>query len=430
MIVHYNEAVAYLENLQIMPKSMPGLQKIKAALDLTDWYKKIDPNKVIVVSGTNGKGTTCAALERLLIEARQKVGFYSSPHLISTTERIRINGQQLSQKDFVELFNDCLPLIEKCQLTHFEALTLMAGHYFFSSKWNSDLDFVILEVGLGGTYDATNAFPHKYCGITKLGVDHTNILGVNLLEIAKNKFGIVSNKNIVVHHALPEEVLELKKSKQKETNSNWVEAEKYELTIKNNSPAPRYFLKYNNVTFEINLMGARAAENIMTAISLFQVLGFDSDIYYKGLNKISWAGRMQKTEWPDLKCPLYLSGDHNLQGVESLLEILKDFKWKTLHLIVGIGVDKDADQMLKSFYKLNNVILYLTETPFKGLKINAYPEHYTKIAVEKNADVIALLNGISSQAQVDDLVLVTGSLYLVGEVLKELDKHASSENPL
>lgn len=418
MIIHYNEAVACLENLQIMPKSMPGLQKIKSALDLTDWYKKIDPNKVVVVSGTNGKGTTCAALERLLIEARQKVGFYSSPHLISTTERIRINGQQLSQTDFVELFNDCLPLIKKCQLTHFEALTLMAGHYFFSSKWNWDLDFVILEVGLGGTFDATNAFPHKYCGITKLGMDHTNILGSDLVEIAKNKFGIVSSKNIVVHHALPEEVLELKKSTQKETNSNWVESEKYELTIKNNLPAPRYFLKYNNINFEINLLGARAAENIMTAISLFQVLGFDSDIYYKALNSISWPGRMQKTEWPHLKCPLYLSGDHNLQGVESLLEILKDFKWKTLHLIVGIGVDKDADQMLKSFCKLNNVKLYLTETPFKGRKINAYPESYTKMAVEKNADVVALLNVISNHAENDDLVLVTGSLYLVGEVLK------------
>lgn len=418
MINNYYEVVTYLETLQIMPKSMPGLEKIKKALELTDWYKKIDANKVIVVAGTNGKGTTCAALEALLLEAKQAVGFYSSPHLISTTERIRINGEEISQKDFLELFHDCLQFIEQCQLSHFEALTLMAGHFFFSSKWNKNLDFVILEVGLGGTFDATNAFPHKYCTITKLGIDHVNILGHDLIEIAKNKFGIVSKKNIVVHHKLPDEVRDLKNYIQKTTNSNWLESESCELIIDTRSNIPRYFLNYNNVKFEINILGKRAAENIMTALTLFQILGFDSDNYYKVLNDIKWPGRMQRVEWPNLKCPLYLSGDHNLQGVESLLEILSDFKWKSLHLIVGIGVDKDAELMLKKLCKLKNVKLYLTETPFKGRKIDEYPVVYIKQAVDKNSDVVGLLNRIAHHAEVDDLVLVTGSLYLVGEILK------------
>ena len=422
MISNYNEVVSFLENLQIMPKSMPGLEKIKQALLLTDWYKKIDANKVIVVSGTNGKGTTCAALERLLIAAEQRVGFYSSPHLVTTTERIRINATEILQAEFIELFNDVLALIEKCQLSHFEALTLMAGHYFFSSKWNKNLDFIILEVGLGGTYDATNAFPHKYCGITKLGIDHVNILGEGLIEIAKNKFGIVSNKNIVIHHQLPAELYELKNYTQKVTNSNWLESEKADLIVKTNLAIPQFFIKYNDVKFQINLLGRRAAENIMTAIRLFQVLGFDSSSYYKSLNSINWPGRMQKVEWPNLKCPLFLSGDHNLQGVESLLESLSDFKWNTLHLVVGIGVDKDADQMLGQLCQLNKVKLYLTETPFKGLKINQYSDAYLKLAVEKKSDIIELLNNIKYSAQPDDLVLVTGSLYLVGEVLKVIKK--------
>lgn len=418
MINNYSEVVSFLESLQIMPKTMPGLEKIKKALELTDWYKNIDPNKVIVVAGTNGKGTTCAALERLLTSADQKVGFYSSPHLVSTTERIRINGKHISEKDFIELFNDCFELIEKCQLSHFEALTLMAGHYFFSTKWNQNLDFVILEVGLGGTYDATNAFPHKYCGITKLGKDHVNILGDDLVEIAKNKFGIVSNKNIVVHHKLPEAVYELKKHIQKNTNSNWVESEHGQLEVDTSGAIPKYFLNYNNTKFEINILGQRAAENIMTAITLFQILGFDSDSYYSALNKINWQGRMQNVAWPDLKCPLYLSGDHNLQGVESLLEILKDFKWERLYLVVGIGVDKDAEQMLRSFRTLKNVRLCITETPFKGRKINEYPEEYLNLTFDKNSNAVDLLNRIARLAEPNDLVLVTGSLYLVGEVLK------------
>lgn len=410
----YNEAVAYLESLQLMPKTMPGLEKIKMALTQTEWYPLIDPNKVIVVAGTNGKGTTCAALESLLLAAGQRVGFYSSPHLVSTTERIRLNGADISEHDFVILFQESLPLIEKCGLSHFEALTLMTGFYFFGKKWESNLDFVIFEVGLGGSYDATNAFPHKYCGITKLGHDHVNILSDDLIEIAKNKFGIVGNKNIVVHHKVPDEVAELKRTTQKRTNSNWVEAEKFEMQIKK---GPSYFLTYNESTFQINQPGARAAENIMTAISLFQVLGFDLSGHQKALNNIRWPGRMQSSTWPGMKCPLYLSGDHNLQGVESLLEILKDHTWRNLHLVVGIGVDKDAELMLKKFCEVENVKLYLTETPFKGRKISDYPKQYLELATSQNSDVCELLNQISTQAQPDDLVLVSGSLYLVGEIL-------------
>lgn len=416
MINDYNKVVSFLESLQMMPKTMPGLEKIKKALVQTDWYSQIDPSKVIVVAGTNGKGTTCAALEALLIEAAQKVGFYSSPHLISTTERIRINGTQISQKEFVDLFNECSILIKNCELSHFEALTLMAGKFFFSSK--IDLDFVIFEVGLGGTYDATNAYPHKYSVITKLGLDHMNILGKNLVDIAKNKFGIISKKNIVIHHQLPEELFDLKKEVQKNTNSNWVESEKYELEVIRSSRIPRYFIKLNGCNFEINILGKRAAENIMTALTLFQILGFYSERYYKALNNISWLGRMQKIEWPGLLCPLYLSGDHNEQGILSLIEILKDFRWDNIYLIVGIGADKDAEAMLRILFNLDNVKIFLTETPFKGLKLHEYPQLNNFKENFRSSDSVALLNQITSLAKPDDLVLVTGSLYLVGSILK------------
>jgi dihydrofolate synthase/folylpolyglutamate synthase len=414
----YHQAVSYLEGLQIMPKSMPGLEKIKLALAHTDWYEGVNPNKVVVVSGTNGKGTTCAALESLLLDAQQKVGFYSSPHLVSTTERIRLNGASITEAEFVKVFEQCLILIKKFELSHFEALTLMAGHYFFSSVWGQHLDFAIFEVGLGGTFDATNAFPHKFCGVTKLGLDHVNILGDNIVEIAKNKFGIVGKKNIVVHHKLPQEVIELKQQVQKLTNSNWVEAENYDLEIKAGAIAPEYFLNYNNRRFPINIVGSRAAENIMTAISLFQVLGFDSDEHYKALNNIKWQGRMQSLKLADFKCPVYLSGDHNEQGVESLINILNDFKWKKLHLVVGIGADKDSSSMLRKLSLLRDLQLYLTETPFKGLKLEDYPQEYLKLSVAQEKDLQKLLNLVAQKASDGDLVLVTGSLYLVGEVIK------------
>lgn len=416
--MNYLDVVAFLESLQIMPKTMPGLQKINRALVQTDWFSSIDPKKVIVVAGTNGKGSTCAALQSLLLAADQKVGFYSSPHLVSTTERVRINGAEISQDHFIQVFNDCEKLIKECELSHFEALTLMAGHYFFSSKWNQNLDFVILEVGLGGSYDATNAFPHKYCAITKLGLDHTNILGTDLNSIAANKFGIVTNKSIVVHHPLPEEVMELKYHVQKETNSNWVEAEVATLHKDTRLPEPRYRIDYMGTKIPTNLMGERAFENVMTAITLFQILGFDIESAYQGLAKVNWQGRMQRMLWPQMKASLYLSGDHNAQGVASLIEILQDFKWKRLHLIVGIGVDKDAHEMLSKLMQLSSVYLYLTETPFKGLAVDQYPQEFLDFAKAATPDIKALLNQVVVEADEEDLCVVTGSLYLVGEVLK------------
>ncbi|MBY0453034.1 MAG: hypothetical protein K2P92_08365 [Bdellovibrionaceae bacterium] len=422
MVKTYNEAVQFLESLQIMPKAMPGLDKIKRALVKTDWYARIDPKKVVIVAGTNGKGTTSAALEALLLHAGQRVGFYSSPHLVSTTERIRLNGHHISEFEFLNLFLRCEKLIKECELSHFEALTLMAGEYFFGADQKIPVDFVIFEVGLGGTYDATNAFPHKYVMVTKLGLDHVSILGSTIQDIAANKFGVVTKKSIVVHHVLPAEVMELKSRVQKETNSNWVETEKAELTIDSMGPRPRYFLKHTDIgmKFEINIPGPRAAENIMTAATMFQILGFDLSHHVQALNLIQWPGRMQEVKIPDIKCPVFLSGDHNLQGVESLIEILKSYKFSRLHLVVGIGVDKQADEMFQLLEKIPHVHFYLTKTPFKGRSLSEYPELIRKKSVAQSENIGEILRTVGEKAEANDLCVVTGSLYLVGEVLKTI----------
>lgn len=413
----YIEVVKKLEALQIMPKTMPGLEKIKRALVQTDWFAGLDANKIIVVAGTNGKGSTSAALEALLLDADQKVGFYSSPHLVSTVERIRVNGKSITEARFIELYQNCEALIKSCELSHFEALTLMMGDYFFNSKWGQQLDYAILEVGLGGLYDATNAFPHKFNVITKLGLDHVNILGTSLSDIAKNKFGIVGKKTIVVHQPLQEELYDLKMQYQKETNSNWVEVPKVQWEVKKNQTEPKYVVHYEQEKFEINLLGERAVENVMTAITAFEVLGFLPTGHTKSLNKINWQGRMQKSEWPSIKCPVYLSGDHNQQGVESLIKILKDFNYQNLHLVVGIGVDKDADTMLDALLSLNNAKLYLTETPFKGRKLNEYSASIISKSVYQSNDLKNILEKVGQSATESDLCVVTGSLYLVGQFL-------------
>ncbi|MBC7466743.1 MAG: hypothetical protein H7256_12190 [Bdellovibrio sp.] len=413
----FEKVVNYLESLSIMPKEMPGIEKIKNALNETTWFSQIDPKKVIVVAGTNGKGSTCAILEALLTQAGCQVGFYSSPHLIDTTERIRVGQKQISKEAFVQLFETNEALIEKHQLTHFEALTVMAADYFFAK---TKLDFVLFEVGLGGTFDATNAIPHATSVITALGLDHTHILGTTIEEIAKNKFGIIKKNNLVVHHKLPQAVEDLKNKFRTETDSNWYEAEPVTVDVKKNGIAPAYILKSKWGETPINLMGSRAAENAATALTVFEKLGFNPSNNISALQTVQWGGRMQKVAWKNLTAPLYLSGDHNVQGLKSLLQILKDFSYKNLHIIVGIGKDKDSTPMLEDLIALPNVKLYLTETPFKGLTVNEYPEKFLEKAILKSKEVSEILDQLTKIAIKDDLVVVTGSLYLVGKVLSEI----------
>lgn len=415
----YHEVVKKLEDLSIMPKTMPGLEKIRAALQHKHWFKELESEKIITVAGTNGKGTTSAALEALLLSAGQKTGLYTSPHLITTTERIRVNGQDITQEQFVELYESNRDLIAQYELTHFESLTLMAADFFFSYN---ELDYVIFEVGLGGLYDATNVFPHKTSVITKLGLDHQNILGKSILEIAQNKFGIIKDFSQVIHHQLPVEVEELFKTTIQQTKSKSFKAEGFKLAV-TKAQNPKWILQTIWGNFETNIPGERAAENIMTALTAFQKLGFKPEEHLLSLSQIRWQGRMQKIEWPmklnpELNCPVYLSGDHNIQGVESLIDLLRYYEWETLHIVVGIGVDKNVEEMFELLKKIPNSKIYLTQTPFKGRAVETYPEGIKSIALGQDDDPLKLLNSLKTNSH--DIVLVTGSLYLVGLILSVL----------
>lgn len=408
----YAEVVKKLESLSIMPKSMPGLDKIRQALQHKSWFSKLDSQRIITVAGTNGKGSTCAALQTLLMSANKKVGLYTSPHLVSTTERIRINRTPIAEKEFVELYLANKELIEKHELTHFESLTLMAAEYFFKSN---NLDYVIFEVGLGGTYDATNVFPNQIAVITALGLDHQSILGKTIQEIAKNKFGIIKNSSQVIHHKLPDEVINDFKNVIRQTNSESKAAEIGYATAEV-AQNPKWILNTKWGSCEINIPGQRAADNIMTALTVFECLGFSPKEHLTSLKKINWLGRMQKINWKNLPAPVYLSGDHNVQGVQSLTDLLRFYKWNKLHLIVGVGYEKDSSQMFDELLKLPRVNLYLTQTPFKGCEVTDYPPQIRAKAIDADNEVLEILNRV--KAEPDDIVLVTGSLYLVGKILQ------------
>lgn len=433
----YEQIIQNLEGRGIMPKTAPALEptrKALAALGLRDWpfFKdfKRDPYKVVIVAGTNGKGSVCATLEALLLSAGERVGLYTSPHLEDTTERIRIGGHDVSRELFMRAFHAVDEALKGMPLTHFEMITVMAVWLFASGKAMPPVDRILLEVGLGGLWDATNAVPHGACVITPLGLDHQNFLGPTLVDIAKNKFAVVPRETelgrpaLVVHAKLPPETVALARQIQSATGSRWVEARSGRAIAETSRAGePVYRLESPWGLAQLALAGARGADNSMTALTTFEALGFDPAAHLEALAHVRWPGRMEKAATEP--CPVYLSGDHNEQGVRSLLELLPNYKRAHLHILAGIGADKDSESMLKLLANVPASSLYLTETPFKGRALGEYGQWKDRVKGAWPAPEEAIKN-VLSRARFEDLVVVTGSLYLVGTVRRWLRENTKT----
>jgi dihydrofolate synthase/folylpolyglutamate synthase len=388
----YEQIVQELESLGIMPTRMPSLAPMKDALQKTGLIRAFSPRRQVIIAGTNGKGTTAATLSALLHAQGIRVGLYTSPHLVTTRERIRIAEQDVSEEAFVQAYLELKPWIQG--LSHFETLTLIAAHLF----QKSDTEWNVWEVGLGGLHDATNAIPHHYCGIAELGLDHQNILGNTLQEIAEQKFGIISPGNSVVSHPLVPELEPLREEVIRKTSCNWHLARD---------------LSYWPGA-ELALPGSRARRNTALALELLEQMGFSARLALPHLSQVRWPGRFSRIQSGHFPCPVYLSGDHNPQGAQSLVELLQSMQWERLHLLVGIGKDKDAAEILSILSTLPRRSLTLTEIPFKPLSLADYPPTHLHESVDSQSDPLAALSAITQRASARDLIVITGSLYLVG----------------
>ncbi len=378
---------------------------------------KIPSKKVILVTGTNGKGTTCATLQTLLVAAGKNVGFFSSPHIIKINERIKYNGTDISDEDFSRIFGIIHAKLSDFHLSFFEYLTLIAAYYFYFEK---QIDFAIFEIGLGGTLDATNALDHDISVITRLGIEHEDVLGKGLTSISENKFGIIKKNNFVFHTKFPEEISDIYSNYLTEKRAKFFEAPKFTYFVRKNSEHsvrknnPKYFVRINNREYKLNLLGERAVENTSLAVEVFKYLIPDYEKYLSALQNVEWPCRMEKIKYKNRD--IFLSGDHNPQGTQSLTEILKNFEFENIHFIVGICSDKNSDQMIKMLSSVKNSHIYLTETPVKTLEIENYSKFVKSAAEFSSKNPIEALNQAIKISSDNDLILVTGSLYLTGLV--------------
>lgn len=389
-----------------MPQIAPGLERTVAALKQAGLFDKNSSEHTIHVAGTNGKGTTAKALEHFLKAAGETVGLYTSPHLVTTRERIVANGEMISEEEFCFLCEKHLPTIETFNLTHFECLTLFALDYFLNIKKTK---WMIFEIGLGGLWDATNAITHSTSIITTIGYDHMHILGNTLQEIATNKFGIIQKDNLVIHQKYPEEIDDLLTATVKKQQARSVQVTPLPFKV---TPQliPQYSLLYHQQEIPLSLPGARAVENISTAITAITQLGLNISLE-QALHSLSWPARMTRLEYKQSLCPIYLSGDHNLQGIDSLCEILNYSNYKRLRIILGLSKNRAHDPFVEKLSTLRACEIYFTQPQFQGVapdKSKYSPYFDSPWSALKKA-----LEGFSE----DDLIVVTGSLYLCGEVM-------------
>lgn len=435
----YQQAIENLETRPVMPEKPPSLEVMHQALPLIGFFEspfwetlKKKPKQCILVAGTNGKGSVCATLEALLLNAGCRVGMYTSPHLVEATERIRLQGQDISREHFSQSFEAVEHLTREWQkrnggYTHFEMMTLMAVWFLCSGKLVPAVDWLILEVGLGGLWDATNAVPHGTAVVTTLGIDHQNLLGHTLPQIAKNKFGIIrkqpqlldGNAMLVVHTPFPKEVRPVAQEVAQQVPSQWIESQPVTAETVTRGNTAQYFVGTQWGKAPVVLAGERGAQNTATALATFAALGFDPTGHLEALKEVRWPGRMQEVPVKGARCPVYFSGDHNAQGIQSLLQILNGLTFEHVHFVVGIVKDKSFDEMLTTLTSVRGAKLYLTETHFKALRLAEYGPWLERACKATPKPEEALAAAVSS-AGINDVVVVTGSLYLVGYLLGSL----------
>lgn len=368
---------------------------------------------IIVIAGTNGKGTVAKTLETVFSASGLNVGLFTSPHLMEITERIRTENRDLSRDEFIGAFEFIAPIAREFGLSHFEILTLMMAEVFFGGRVRRTVDKAILEVGLGGRLDPTRAFPHSVSVITRLGLDHQEILGATLAEIAAEKMAIVENQSKVFHTRLDAEVLPVRDRVIAEKRGEWRESSPVSYGVIQRD-RPVWQFNYAGRTFEIAMQGSRAVENMSLALDVFTALGgeLNGDVE-RALAEMRWPGRMEGFEYRRKK--VYISGDHNPQGVRSLVEVLKHHRYRELRLITGIGRGKDFSGMVEEFARLQPATWIFTETPFRARDQNDQTLNIPTSA-RYVGDWHSGFREITECTGSDDLIVISGSLYLVGDV--------------
>jgi len=426
---NYESTVQYLYSLQKHGIKL-GLANTESLMQLLKGPHRAF--RSIHIAGTNGKGSTATALASMLSANNLKVGLFTSPHLVSFTERIRINNKKIDESDVIDLASKIRTVIADTDLnpTFFEFVTAMAFHYFAINN----VDWAVVETGLGGRLDATNVLSPDVCIVTNISHDHMEFLGDTLTEINYEKAGIIKRGVPVITAASQPEVIEQLQEISHDRNTTLhVYGKDFEANLKKRSPDSTHFdysgyNRYSNLSFP--LAGAYQATNAAMAIRAYELLQKKSvpladNAIREGLKAVSLEGRL---EWVSDDPPLLIDSAHNPEASNALaLNIRELFPDKNIISILGIMDDKDLQEILKPLVQISRLVI-LTKAKYDRA---ASPERLREIIKNiqnTGANSVEAINTGSVSEAMDhakkvlkrnDIILVAGSFYTSGEV-KEL----------
>ena len=428
--------MTYLETLDYLYSRLPMFTRIGAAAMKKDLHNTIvmcenlgnpqDKFKTIHVGGTNGKGSTSHMLAAVLQQAGYKTGLYTSPHLKDFRERIRINGEMISES-FVTSFTAAQQdLIESISPSFFEVTVAMAFEYFAVEK----VDVAIIEVGLGGRLDSTNIINPELSVITNISLDHTNLLGNTLAEIASEKAGIIKHGVPVVIGERQEEVADIFTDKAHQNLSELVFANTT-LSVADVHRQDAFLVasvdEGQNRLFKnlkLDLTGTYQLKNVLTVIESIKVLnqrGFhipDAAVFSALENTVQLTGLQGR--WQVLsKHPLVICDTgHNIAGIQEVLENISATEYNQLHIVIGMLKDKDVTSVLKllpttaKYYFCQPDLeraMPANELAEKASEFHLYGQVYE--------NVNSALTAAKNKANTDDLIFIGGSTFIVAEVL-------------
>ena len=397
--MNYNETLNYIHSLGNFSLP-PTLQRIKSVL------KKLgnpqDNFKSIHIAGTNGKGSVSAMLHSIFKESGKKTGLFISPFIIDFRERIQIGGEFISQDELVRLSQKVIET--KIQLTEFEFITTVAFLYFSEQE----CDIAVIETGLGGRLDATNALENVVANvITKIGFDHTAILGDTIEQITREKCGIIKNGPVITSFDQPKKALEIL------AQYKPIIPQKENLKLLKSDIFGNEYI-YKDIKYKTSLAGNFQIENSLIAIETALKIGVPIENIKKGIEKAQFPARMEVVSQKPL---VVLDGAHNPDGAAVLSQMMEKYKGK-ITAIIGMCKDKDCEEVLaKTLPYCKNAIAVEVENFPRALK-----REELKIMASKYCptDTAETYTEAIKKVMNADVVFIFGSLYLASAIREKL----------
>ncbi len=424
--MNFQEALAELEGRK-EGRMIPDLSRISALATLMDDPQLTYPT--IHVTGTNGKTTTARVAAELACAHGISTGLFTSPHLLSVTERISACGKDISMSEFAGEYEHLLPFLmhvdgqSEDQVTYFETLTALA-YLWFADK---PVGLAVFEVGMGGTWDATNLVAGDVAVLCPVGLDHPE-LGSTIAEVATEKAGIIKPGKAVVSREQHQDALDIIQARCSEYDADLkLEFRDFEVTERLLAVGGQSFVVAGiHATYDdlfLPLYGEYATRNAAAAIVAVEVLlghELEIDATREALASVRSPGRMEMVA---REPTILLDGAHNPSGAEALSAALREsFRWERLHLVIAVSANKDLNGILEPLAPLADIAYAARNESERSGDASAIAERFSaeNKPVEVFDSVAAALDAARAAAAPGDIILATGSLYTVADARRAL----------